>query len=84
MKFDEYNYQNPTTDPQAQQTNNAGIDANMISTIGTTIAASVAQVLTDDKKKDTFATKRSFTMNKLMGSYSVSYTHLTLPTTAIV
>ena len=44
----------------------------MISTIGTTIAASVAQVMADDKKKKTFLSERSTTMLKLMGSYAAT------------
>ena len=71
-KFNNYNFENPTTDPQVQQATQSDINANMISTIGTTIAASVAQVMTDNKKKKTFESERSTTMLGLYSSYSAT------------
>ena len=44
----------------------------MISTIGTTIATSVAQVMAENNKKKTFVTKRATTMLKLYGSYTAT------------
>ena len=55
-----------------QQTTQLGIDANMISTIGTTITTSVTQVVANNSKKKTFMTKRAITMLRLYGSYTAT------------
>ena len=44
----------------------------MITTIGTTIATSVAQVMADNNKKKTFVTERANTMLGLCGSYTAT------------
>ena len=44
----------------------------MITTIGTTIATSVAQVMADNNKKKTFVTERANTMLSLYGSYTAT------------
>ena len=44
----------------------------MISTIGTIIVTSVAQVMADNSKKKIFVTKRATTMLRLYGSYTAT------------
>ena len=63
-KLDNYNFANPSTDPQVQQ----GLNANIITNIGTVIATSLAIAMTNSNKKKTFVSKKATAMIKLMGS----------------
>ena len=68
-KLDDYNFANPSTDPQVQQVQQ-GLNATTITNLGTVIATSVATAMTKTTVKKTFLSKKATAIIKLLGSYS--------------
>ena len=81
-KFNDYNYANPTANPQVQQTAQLGINANMIITIGTTIATSVVQVMVNNNKKKTSVTTQQ-TIYTVQHPKNALYMHCTCTVQAV-
>ena len=65
FKMDDYNFANPSTNPQVQQVQQ-GLDTNMITNIGTVITTSVATAMTNTNKKKTFVSEKVTFMIKLL------------------